>query len=276
MPQKIGSPFGPGESPLRRLILFTMSNHTASILKARWSEAVMLIGLFAGLSALTAQISQEFYSIEKFEQLPFWSAFGLGAGLMTLSILLGMLFAGFLRSAVFDPLVPRQPSDLLRMGRPYFWKLFLPYLLFNLVLSLLTMLLLLILYLLLYQQMPGDQIPEWLLRLSQIFALAILTKPLVLVPNLIILQDLPLTVAVARCRSLMMRNMKKLMKTIQLGYALILAVFSLLLLIPFPKQFLWLHVGLFSIVSGNVFLVFFLTAMLEINRQSQSNSQETS
>ena len=112
--------------------------------------------------------------------------------------------------------------------------------------------------------------------MSQIFALAILTKPLVLVPNLIILQDLPLTVAVARCRSLMMRNMKKLMKTIQLGYALILAVFSLLLLIPFPKQFLWLHVGLFSIVSGNVFLVFFLTAMLEINRQSQSNSQETS
>jgi hypothetical protein len=252
-----------------------MPNQVARILKVRWAEAVMLIGLFAGLSALTARVSQEFYSMDTIERLPFWSAFGLGAGLMTLSILLGTLFAGFLRSAALEPLIPRQPSDLLRIGRPYFWKLFLPYLVFNLLLTLLALLLLTLLHFLLYQKPPAEQIPDWLLRLCQMIALALLIKPFLLVPNLMILQDLPIPAALVRCRGLAMRKMKELMKTVQIGFLLILTVFGLLLLIPFPKHFFWIHIGLFSIVSGSVFLVFFLTAMLEISRQIRPASQET-
>jgi hypothetical protein len=253
-----------------------MLQRVIEILKVRWAEAVMLVGLFAGLSALAVRVSQEFYSMDTIARLPFWSSFGLGAGLMTLSILLGMLFTGFLRSAALEPLTPRQPLDLLRTGRPYFWKLFLPYLVFNLLLTLLALLLLFFLHFLLYQKLPAEQVPDWLLRLCQIIALAILIKPFLLVPNLIILQDIPMPVALVRCRGLAMRKMKDLMKTIQFGFPLILTVFVLLLLIPFPNHFFWIHIGLFSMVSGSVFLVFFLTAMLEISRQIQLDSQETS
>lgn len=252
-----------------------MLHKTAEILKVRWSEAVMLIGLFAGLSALAAQIKQEFLTMETIiDRLPFWSAFGLGLGQMILSILLGMLFAGFLRSAATEPLVPCQPLDLLRLGRPYFWKLFLPYIAFELVWTLLALLLIALVYLVLFQKLPSKQIPSWFLWLSQLFALTILIKPFLLMPSLVILKDCDIPAAVSEFRGLSLRKMPDLIKVIGPGLILLFTAFGLLFIIPFPRQFFWIRIGILSIVAGGVFLVFFLTAILEIGQQIKIDTRE--
>lgn len=252
-----------------------MLQRAAEILKLRWPEAVMLIGLFAGLSALAERITQEFYTTQEMAaRLPFWSAFLLGAGLMTLIILLSMLFLGFLRSVVMEPLVPRQPMELLQSGRPYFWKLFLFYLVFELVWTVLSLLLLGVLNGVLFRQTPADQIPDWLLRFSQVAGLAILTKPFLLMPSLVLLKNGTLRQAFVESRGIRLFAMPRLAKAIRRGYALLLAAFILLYLIPFSKHFFWIRIGILSIVIGGIFLFFFLTALLEIRNHIPMEPQD--
>lgn len=245
------------------------------ILKLRWPEAMMLIGLFAGLSALGARITQEFYMAEEMaQQLPFLSAFLLGVGLMTLIILLGMLFLGFLRSVILEPLVPRHPVELLRFGKPYFWKLFLFYIVFELAWTVLSLLMVGVLHGVLLGKKPVDQIPDWMLRFSQLAGLAILIKPFLLMPSIILLKNNSIREAFIEFRGILLSGMPRLVKAIWSGYVLLLTVFVVLYLIPFPRQFFWIRIGILSIVAGGAFLFFFVTALLEIQDHIRFEPQD--
>lgn len=242
-----------------------MSQKVVDILIVRWPEAVMLTGLVGGLSFLAARLSQEAAAPDGLlVQMPLWAGFLLGISLMGMVIGIGMLVAGFLRSTVLSPLTARHPVELLQIGRPIFWKLFVPYLVFELGWTFLSVLLMTIFHLLLYGRVPAAPSPEWLLRLSQLIALTLLIKPVVLVPTFIILRNGTLWETLGVLRQIPLTAIKPLMRALTYGLAMIVVVYVLLLLIPFSKPFVWVRWGLLNAVGGAVLLVCFLTALKAI------------
>lgn len=251
-----------------------MPRKVIEILRIRWPEAVMLIGLFGGLSTLAARMSQEASAPNGLlPQMPFWAGFLLGVGLMGMIILVGMLFAGFLRSAACEPLSARHPLELLQIGRPFFWKLFLPYLIFELAWSLLSVLLMMFLHLLLYRNVPTEPNPEWLLRLSQLLVLCILIKPLLLLPTLVFLENRTWPETLAAVRRIRLSAIKPLRKVLSQALAVMAAVLLVLFVIPFPQSFLWIRSGLLNTAGGAVLLVCFLTALTELGQLSPPSEE---
>jgi hypothetical protein len=245
-----------------------MSRNVADILRIRWPEAVMLIGLFGGLSFWTARMNQEVAPPNGLLlHMPFWAGFLLGVGLMGMIILVGMLFTGFLRSTVFAPLSGRHPLELLQLGRPIFWKLFVPYLIFELLWSLLSVLLMMVLHLVLYQQLPSEPNPEWLLRVSQLVVLGLLIKPVLLVPTLLILENRSVLETLAAVRQIPLTAVKPLMKVLKQAAAVLIAVLLVLFLLPFPPSYFWIRSGLLQTAGGAVLLVCFLTALDTFGQQ---------
>lgn len=251
-----------------------MSQNVMKILMIRWPEVLMLTGLFGGLSCLTARMSQEAVPQGLLAQMPLWAGFLLGAGLMMGIILVGMLFTGFLRSTVLAPLSARHPVELLQIGRPFFWKLFLPYLVFELAWSFLSILLMMLLHVLLYRRLPTEPTPEWLLRICQLIVLCILIKPFLLLPTLILLGNRPVVETLAVIRRIPLTAVKPLMKVLEQSLV-VMAVFLLLLfIIPFPQPFFWVRSGLLNTAGGTVLLVCFLTALQEFRQYFGPHTEE--
>lgn len=252
-----------------------MPHQVKEILRHRRSEVIMLIGLFGGLSFLTAKMSQESASPQGLlAQMPMWAGFLLGAGLMIMIILVGMLFVGFLRSLVHEPLVARHPFELLGVGRMLFWKLFVPYLVFELAWSFLSLLIMTILHVLLKGKMSVTATPEWLLRLSQLISLAILIKPFLLLPTLVILQNPPLLPALAAIRQIPLTAVKPVMKVLWTGLTLMLILLIVLYQIPFPKPYWWVRTGLLTTAGGGVLLVCFVTCIHELGQYVEQPPEE--
>ncbi|HOL88743.1 MAG TPA: hypothetical protein PK965_05915 [Anaerohalosphaeraceae bacterium] len=251
-----------------------MPQKAMKILMVRWPEALMLTGLFGGLSCLAARMNQEAVPQGLLAQMPLWAGFLFGVGLMILIILIGMLFTGFLRSTVLAPLSARHPVELLQIGRPFFWKLFLPYLVFELAWSFLSILLMMLLHMLLYRRLPTEPTPEWLLRVCQLIVLCILIKPFLLLPTLILLENRPVTETLAVIRRIPLTAVKPLMKVLEQGLVVMAAFLLLLFVIPFPKPFFWVRSGLLNTAGGAVLLVCFLTALQEFGQFFGPHSEE--
>lgn len=252
-----------------------MPREVKEILLCRRSEVIMLIGLLGGLSFLTAKMSQESTSPQGLlAQMPMWAGFLLGVGLMIMIILVGMLLIGFLRSIVHEPLVGRHPFELLALGRMLFWKLFVPYLMFELAWTFLSLLVMTILHVLLKGKMSTAATPEWLLRLSQLISLAILIKPFLLLPTLVILRNPPLLQALAAIRQIPLTAVKPVMKVLWTGLAMMIILLIILYKIPFPKPYWWVRTGLLATAGGGVLLVCFVTCIHELGQYVEHPPEE--
>lgn len=157
---------------------------TIKIIKTRFAEISLILGLYA-MAVIATTI------LEKGDK---------DIGLRILAVLLFTAFValthqflllGFLKTTEIKPFQPRLPFDLLVIGRHFFWRIVIFSLCFAFVLILLGQLLFTILQGILHldiqiSQMSGKHI---LYRLSTTAVMAILAKPLIFIPAIIIACD---------------------------------------------------------------------------------------
>jgi hypothetical protein len=94
------------------------------ILKARWPEVVMVVVLQAAMMLLLEEVVSDSEKMDSNAALmPFWASFLLGMGTILCAVLWQMLYLGFLKTAAVFGSQPQQPVELLRSGRPYFWRI---------------------------------------------------------------------------------------------------------------------------------------------------------
>ena len=179
-----------------------------SIIRSRWAEVLMVVGFHAASLMLMNQL-RFLYFFEETKRVeaggvgggdvPGMVILGLSAGAMGFEVIWTMLFAGFLSTAVNYSETPAQPSELLRAGRGFFWRIFR----FRIFLSFLYIVLL-VMALAVAGSLTGQKdpknLPEWMKNLCSMAAAAVLIKVILLGPAIIIVRNCRVREALAVLR----------------------------------------------------------------------------
>lgn len=224
------------------------------ILKVRWPEAVMLIGLYTGASVLYQHLAGQFEPTSGGDgpQMPWGPSFLLGLGSMILFIVLQMQIWGFLRTAALQPTEPRSPMELLRTGSPFFWRLLGFQVLFFLALLFVASVVITLLGILIFRQHAVRDLPVWLHSLSFFLSFLLLLKPFVLMPAMVLVYEYRLSEAFFAMQGLSFFRMPRALVVTAVGFAC-LSAGSILIDAHFPPG---LAAQLFRGVEG------FLTGLL--------------
>lgn len=165
------------------------------IIKRRWPEATLVIIFYAGLIAIFDRILTFTMPVENSTgvpepgHLPGGLDFVLGMGTMAFWMVWQLLYIGFLATSFIDPTEPREPMELLRIGKHFFWRM----LRFQLVFGCAYMIIVLFIsgFLMKIAQVEGtmDDIPLWIPPVSSFAAFVAMIKPLVFIPAVMIVRD---------------------------------------------------------------------------------------
>jgi len=178
-----------------------------SIIKSRRAEVLMVVGFHAASLILMNQVVslclEEMQRVEGGAtgpgNVPGMVILGLTAGATGFAVFWTMLFAGFLSTAAYYSETPAQPSELLRIGRGFFWRMFRFQLFFSIVHAVLSAVFLAVAGALAGQKEPTNM-PEWMMNLCSIAAAAVLIKVLLLGPAIIIVRNCRVRQALAGLR----------------------------------------------------------------------------
>ena len=165
------------------------------IIKRRWPEATLVIVFHAGLIAIADRVLTFTAPVENSAgaanpgYLPGGLDFVLGLGTMAFWMVWQLLYLGFLGTSFIDPAEPREPMELLRIGKRFFWRM----LRFQLVFGCAYMIVVLSIagFLMKTASADGtmDNVPLWIPPVSSFAAFAVLIKPLVFIPAVMIVRD---------------------------------------------------------------------------------------
>lgn len=252
-----------------------MFQKAIDILKIRWPEVALVVILQAAMMLLVEEVTFLVeYENSQVEFLPFWAGFLLGMGMMLCMIVWQMLYLGFLKTAAISGAHPQQPMELLRTGRPYFWRILFFQILLGLVLFFLNSVLVSLLAMLVWQGQGLEQVPAWVVQLCGLAGVCILLKPLLLVPAVVLVYDVTVIEAFFRTRQFQFFHIDSLLKVTIPGFGLII-VTALLTGLAQPKTMEYyitsaLHHAVFSIV----FLVLTMIAVLWTQQHLEAEQVE--
>ena len=162
------------------------------LLKSRWPEAVLVIAFQACLFMLGSHMfgmSASFDSTKEdapFALLPDGWAFMIGFGVIIFLIISEMLRLGFIRTALTGGCKQREPIELLKTGRYFFWRMIRFRLIYELVVFAVWFVLLTVLASFLAGSSEPDNLPAWMARSGLFLACMILMKPWLLMPAIIV------------------------------------------------------------------------------------------
>lgn len=165
------------------------------IIKRRWPEATLVIIFHAGLITIADRVMTFTAPVENSAGAaapgypPVGLDFVLVAGTMAFWIVWQLLYIGFLATSFINPAEPREPMELLRIGKRFFWRM----LRFQLVFGCAYMVIMLFIasFLMKTAQPDGtmDDVPLWIMAISSFTAFAVIVKPLVFIPAVMIVRD---------------------------------------------------------------------------------------
>jgi hypothetical protein len=188
------------------------------IIKRRWPEATLVIIFHAGLIAIADRVLTFTAPVENSSgvpdpgYLPGGLDFALVMGTMAFGIVWQLLYLGFLATSFIDPDQPREPMELIRIGKQFFWRM----LRFQLVFGCAYMTIVLFIsgFLMKTARADGtmDDVPSWIMAISSFAAIAALVKPMLLMPALMIVQDRMVTEAFVSLKNYRILEMPKLLK----------------------------------------------------------------
>jgi hypothetical protein len=162
-----------------------------SIIRNRLAEVLMVVGFHAASLILMEQLlllclgEVESVRSGSVSNVPEVVVLGLSTGAMAFSVIWMMLFAGFLATASHYSDTPAQPAELLRAGKVFFWRMFR----FQFFFSLVYMMLSSMIFAVVGTVTGRKDMPEWMMHLCSLVAVAALAKVVLLTPAIIIVRN---------------------------------------------------------------------------------------
>jgi hypothetical protein len=198
---------------------------------------------------------------------PFWASFLLGIGMILCGILWQMLYLGFLKTAAASEGLPQQPMQLLRSGRPYFWRIVLFQIMLGVVVMLLNAVFLNVLGGLIWQGRSIEDLPVWFAQLCALAGVLIVLKPMLLVPACVIVYDISAFAAFGQMRFYRLGQIDGIFKAVAVGFGII--ALSVLPSVLMDAEGLrgYIVSGLYSVASSLVLLTLAMVAVLWVQQQ---------
>ncbi|MCE5187255.1 MAG: hypothetical protein LLF76_14130 [Planctomycetaceae bacterium] len=237
-----------------------MIRNTFEILKARWQEAVLVVGLQTAMMLLYQEMVRQWgLDIGGTIDTPGWAQFLLGLGVIGLIIGWQMLFLGFLKTAATQGAARQDPGVLLKAGRPYLWQGLIARLLLEMAVWLVSSVMV-------YAYFVGTgkndtaQLPGWFVETAVSLGTVILLKPFFLIPAFIVVLDLKFWESMMHARQVTLRDIKPLAKAVAVGFAAVTALAAALSFAPDAGPLYYAAAGLGHLARNVNALVLFTAA----------------
>jgi hypothetical protein len=234
------------------------------ILKARWSEAALVILLQAGLMILLEEIAGQAAVAQQVSSTtpPPHMGFIWGMGTALFAIIWQMLYLGFLATACTEGTAPKQPGELVGAGRMFFWRM----LRFQIALGIayigISLMVLAIVQSVSLGQKEASSIPAWIAHLCSFAALVVLVKPMLLTPAVMIVRDRMVLEAFILLKEYRLAEAKPVVWAFFVCFATVYLLSSLLSLIETGSVFYYALVGIYAVVSSALIVAVTLGAVL--------------
>ena len=249
-----------------------MIQKAIDILKVRWPEVLLVVVLQAAMMLLAEEvvaISENADSQAAF--LPFWASFLLGMGMMLFAVLWQMLYLGLLKTSAVSGAEPKQPMQLLRSGRPYFWRILFFQIVLGFALMLFNGILASSLGGMIWQERSLAELPSWFTEMCALVGILIALKPLLLVPAQMIVYDMTVFGAIYRIRFCRISGIDNFFNTVFISFCVV-GLSTLLVGSLVPKTVVYyivssLHHAVFS------FILLMLTLIVVLWFQQQFEAE---
>ena len=231
----------------------------------------MVILLQAGLMILLEEIAGRTALAQQAPSaaLPVHVDFILGMGTAFFAIIWQMLYLGFLATACTEGVSPKQPAQLVSIGRLFFWRM----LRFQVILGVIYIGISFIILVIVQSVVLGTEevsgIPDWVAHLCSFAALAVLAKPMLFIPAVMIVRDRMVLEAVGLLKEYRFLEAKDLVRAFFVCFATVYLLSSLLGLIETGSVFYYALVGIYAVVSSALIVSVTLGAVLFVGSKTK-------
>jgi hypothetical protein len=245
------------------------------ILRKRWPEAALVILLQAGLMVLLEEIAGRTSVAQQAPSaaLPVHMGFIGGMGTALFAIIWQMLYLGFLATAYSEGAAPKQPGELVSVGRLFFWRM----LRFQVILGVIYIGISFVILVIVQSVVLGTEdvsnIPDWVAHLCSFAALAVLAKPMLFIPAVMIVRDRMVLEAVGLLKEYRFLEAKDLVRAFFVCFATVYLLSSLLGLIKPGGAFYYTAVGIYAVVSSALIVAVTLGAVLFVGSKTKSATE---
>ncbi len=254
-----------------------MIQKAIDILKVRWPEVMLVVVLHMAMALLIEDVVAASENMDARSAMPpFWASFLLGMGMILCGILWQMLYLGFLKTAAVSEGQPQQPMQLLRSGRPYFWRILLFQILLGFAVMLLNAVFLNVLGGLIWQGRPIEDLPVWFAQICALAGMLIVLKPMLLIPACIIVYDISAFVAFGQMRFYRLGQIDGIFKAIAVGFGIIVLSVLPSVVMDAEGPGRYIVSGLYSAASSLVMLTLAMVAVLWAQQQFDMECIKTS
>lgn len=250
------------------------------IIKRRWPEVVLVVGFQIGvffLKTMLMEIVEEARPMDQAQQIvhsPVWSSFLLGMGTMAFAIVAYIFLFGFIATACHEGLEKKEPIELLRAGRYFFWRMVRFEILFSIFWFAIVMVFSVIVGTIALQAKAAEGIPYWLFNICMFAALVILVKPMLLTPAIMIARDKMVLGSAKLLKEYGLMQAKNLLALVGISL-LVMFVLSFVLGSGKTGNFHYVITGVYAVVSSCFLLLIGLTAVRFVVITTTSAKEQT-
>ena len=248
-----------------------MIRKAIEILRVRWPEVMLVVVIQAAMLLFSEELMMsDTMNPEGSAQVPFLPSFLLGVGSIVCVVIWQMLYLGFLKTSAVEGGHPQQPEDLLRFGRPYFWKIFLFQILFGFVVMIFASAVGSVLGGAIWKTQDITQIPQWFSQVCGLAAIILLIKPMLFIPARMIVFDNSVMQAVFAMRQYRMSDIDQLFKVILGGIGVIFIFTFIMNLAAEKTPVYYILTSMYHVIFSLVFLLLTLIAVLWVQQHLES------
>jgi len=237
----------------------------------------LVILLQAGLMVLLEEIAGRASVAQQTssEALPVHMGFIWGMGTALFAIIWQMLYLGFLATAYSEGPAPKQPAQLVSVGRLFFWRM----LRFQVILGVIYIGISFVILVIVQSVMLGAKdvsgIPDWVAHLCSFAALVVLAKPMLFIPAVMIVRDRMVLEAVGLLKEYRFLEAKDLVRAFFVCFATVYLLSSLLGLIEPGGLYYYAAVGIYAVVSSALIVAVTLGAVLFVGSKTKLATEDT-
>jgi len=234
----------------------------------------LVILLQAGLMLLLEEVAGRTSVARQMPSaLPAHTGFIVGMGTVLFAIIWQMLYLGFLATAYRENAGPKQPGELVSIGRLFFWRMLRFQVLLGVIYIGLSFVVLAIVQAVLLGQKDVSSIPDWVAHLCSFAALAVLAKPMLLTPAVMIVRDRMVLEAVGLLKEYRFLEAKGLVRAFFGCFATVYLLSSLLSLIKPGSAFYYAAVGFYAVVSSTLIVALTLAAFIFVGNKTKLDTE---